>query len=263
MTLLFAVVISGLLFSGNYFRLGSFELKAMAIFSGAIFFYGFWKRVRIWSKGAMDIRETEIISDALKGTFSKECFFAARLFKKSAIRGIVLIITIWSFMILTSGSMLLSFEYMTGMLITGSSGFSFLMDMAGTALLFCIIFYIIRRTFVKNAQAITVMEDSALLIIFLLIILSGFMVEGLRIAYAGVADSSSFAGNFIAGIFANYDDPSSILKIKNIFYSLHALFVFLFFAYIPFSKQFHMFAAQIVTRDAERRKRELKRMLHD
>lgn len=253
------------LFSGNFVRLGNLSFKILAILSISVFIAGFWNRISVWTKGSGDMNGSSIAREALTGAFSKECFAAYRLFQKSRVRGVVLALTIWSFLALAFGSSLLSLEYILKTDLTSSAAFSMVMDYSGLVLLLCVIFYIARRVMVKSARSIAVMDDIALLITFILIVLSGFAVEGFRIAYAGIhTNPDSPVGVVIAKIILNYfSEPVVLLKVKDIAWKLHAFIVFFFFGYIPFSKQFHMFAAQIVTRDAEKRKKDLWGIVHE
>lgn len=254
-----------LLFSGDYMRLGDIYFKIIALASMAAFFLGFWNRISVWSKGSGDFKSNNMLKEAVTGFFSKECFFAYRLFQKSSIRGIILALTIWSFTVLTIGSLSLSIEYLLRRDLTSSGLFSFVMDCAGLILLSCLCFYLLRRAVVKNARSITVMEDEVLLSLLFFIVVSGLALKGLRIAYAGgpsINDSPISSG--LAEIFLlRCNTPVVLLKVRDVIWKLHALLAFLFFAYIPFSKQFHMFVAQLVTRQAEERNKQLWRILHE
>lgn len=265
MKLLVTVILVAILFSGDYVRLGSTFFKVTALLSLSVFFLGFWGRISVWNKGRGDFKASNILKDAIGGFFSKECFFAYRLLQENKLRGTVLALTIWSFMVLTLGSISLSLEYLLRSNLTSHAAFSVLMDYSGLVLFCCTLFYLLRRIVTKDARSVTVMDDMFLLLLFLFIVISGLTVKGLRIAYAGPSSwGCSPVGDILAGIALSYsDNPAVILKIKDAVWKFHALVAFFFFAYIPFSKQFHMFAAQIVTKDAERRKKQLWRILHE
>ncbi|MEJ2695759.1 MAG: respiratory nitrate reductase subunit gamma [Candidatus Sulfobium sp.] len=249
------------LFSGDFVRLGSLTFQIIAILSLTIFVTGFWSRVSVWAKGG----SSDILRKALASVFSIECLFAYRLFSKSMIRGLILVLTIWSFSVLTIGSICLSLEYLLRTDLTSSGFFSLSMDIAGSALLLSILFYLGRRLIVERARQIAVMEDMVLLFTFLLIVITGFANEGLRLAYMGVApETMRPAGALLAGAITSFShNPAVILRVRDVVWKIHALLSFFLLAYIPFSKQFHMFAAQIVTKEAGRRKRELRSILHE
>ncbi len=260
-----SLVFIAAIFSGDFMRLGSLTLRITALMSAGIFLAGFLNRVSVWAKESSPLRYSDILKNALAGMLSKECFFAYRLFGKSKIRGLILVLTIWSFWILTLGSVCLSLEYLLKTDLTSYGGFSLLMDSAGFVFLLCILFYLGRRFIVRNARQIVVMDDIVLLLAFLLIVITGFANEGLRLAYSGVQpDTMRPVGVFLAkGILSLSDEPTVLLKVKDFIWNVHALLAFFLLAYVPFSKQFHMFAAQIVTKDAERREKELWSILHE
>lgn len=252
------------LFSGDFVRLGSLTFQIIALLSITVFFIGFWSRVSVWAKGRPS-GSSDILRKALSSVFSIECLFAYRLFTEGRIRGLILVLTIWSFTVLTMGSICLSLEYLLRTDLTSSGVFSISMDLAGSALLLSILFYLGRRLIVRRARQIAVMDDIVLLFLFLLIVITGFATEGLRLAYMGVTpDTMRPAGALLAGAITSFSpNPAVILRVKNVAWKIHALLAFFLLAYIPFSKQFHMFAAQIVTKDAGRRKKELRSILHD
>jgi nitrate reductase gamma subunit len=254
------VLVIAALFYGDFVRLGSLTFQIMALLSITIFIVGFWSRVSVWAKGG----SSGLLRKALASFFSIKCLFAYRLFSKSKMRGIILVLTIWSFSVLTLGSICLSLEYLLRMKLTSSGVFSLSMDISGSALLLSILFYLGRRLIVRRARQIAVMEDMVLLFTFLLIVITGFANVGLRLAYMGVTpDTMRPAGILFSRMILSFSHkPAVILRIKDVVWKIHALLAFFLLAYIPFSKQFHMFAAQIVTKDAERRERELRSILH-
>jgi nitrate reductase gamma subunit len=260
----FVVVLVIALFSGDFVELGSTTFRAIALISAAAFFLGFWSRVSVWMKSRPS-KPAEVLRAALAGAFSRECLLAGRVFRQSRLRGLVLLLTMWSFWILTLGSICHSLEYLLRVDLTSSGVFTVLMDCSGVALFLSVSFYLGRRFVVKTAREIAVMEDIVLLITLLLIVITGLANDGLAIAYAGISPHTMRpAGVFLAKNFLLITDkPMVLLKAKDVVWKAHALLAFFFIGYIPFSKQFHMFAAQIVTRDAQRRKKELWSILHE
>ncbi len=261
-------IIAAFAFYGDWVRLGSPLLQAAAAVSGVVFLAGFHARVSTWARAAATDTGGDsllrILTSAMVKFFSPDCLFAARLFREHRVRGAVLAVTIWSFMALFAGTLLLSSEYTFGLDLTSSRLFSLVMDLAGGALFLAILFYIIRRMADREARAIAVMGDHLVLWAFLLIILTGFALEGARIAYyrdadAGWSPLGLLASEAVGRLAAREDIP----RIKGVLYNLHALLVFAFIAYVPFSKQFHMFSAQVVTAGARERARLRKRLMHE
>jgi Fe-S oxidoreductase/nitrate reductase gamma subunit len=85
-------------------------------------------------------------------------------------------------------------------------------------------------------------DDAYALIILSLIAISGYLVEGLRIAVTQPAWAPwSPVGNALASAFTAMGDPTN-LSLHLIIWVFHALVAFVFIASIPFTKLFHMVA---------------------
>lgn len=249
-------------FYGDWVRLGSHILQAAAVASGAVFLAGMYARVSIWTKGGAGLMG--FVSASVAGFFSPDCLLGRRLYREHKIRGVILAVTIWSFLALFAGTLFTSFEYTLRLDLTSSRIFSLVMDVSGAALLVTTAFYIVRRLVDRESRVIAVMEDHVLLWGLLSIVLTGFLLEGTRMAAypdpeAAWSPAGMLASRLITAFVAGKDMPG----LRNALYNLHAFIVFAFIAYIPFSKQFHMFAAQIVTARARESARERERLMHE
>lgn len=83
----------------------------IAAASVLIFLYGFWSRISMWMRGVDE--DSEILSGTTKATvlkmvlqefFSYDCFTAKRVFQRSKVRGVMLVLIMWSFVILFLGT---------------------------------------------------------------------------------------------------------------------------------------------------------------
>lgn len=230
-----------------------------------IFILGTWSRVSLWAKGREE-------NDLLRGLgalgllklsvvkfFSPDCIFARRLVAMSRFRGIMLIFIVWSFMVLFAGTVLVAMEYYLKLnfFLRGSSylTFSLLLDIAGALLLVGVAAALVRRHTTPDKK-ITTFEDTAWLIFILAILVSGFAVEGLRLAIFlppnmdWSAVGALFSKMFLATLG---NDPALLGKAHLAAWLVHGLAAQAFIAYLPFSKMFHLFAAQIITAVAEKR----------
>lgn len=251
-----------------------FYLSAAA--SSALFLGGLWSRVSIWLKGK-DNPEDYVYGMGVYGLaresftkfFSGDCFFAKRVFERSRLRGFILVITIWSFLTLFIGTVIIAFDYDLSLnFLTGSVYliYSLTLDIAGGLLGICLAFYIVRRHLIKPERIVSFMDDTIVLSLMLLVVITGFSTEGLRLAYfRPEAMDWSPVGYLFAetlGLLLG-DDKSLYLIAHRIAWLSHAGSAFAFIAYIPFSKQFHMFSAQIVTSAAKYRHEKLGTIVHD
>lgn len=249
-------------FYGDWMRLGSHFLQAAAVVSGAVFLAGMYARVSVWTKGGAGL--PGLVYASVAGFFSPDCLLGRRLYREHKIRGVVLAVTIWSFLALLAGTLSTSFEYTFRLDLTSSRIFSLIMDVSGAALLVTTAFYIVRRLVDKGARVIAVMEDHVLLWGLLVIVLTGFLLEGARMAaYPGPEAAWSPAGMLASKLITAFAAGGDMPGLRNALYNLHALIVFAYIAYTPYSKQFHMFAAQIVTAGARESARERRRLMHE
>ncbi len=249
---------------------------ASAVLASGLFISGIWVKFSVWLRGkdnpddiVYGMRGIELARMSLKGLFSKECFFAKRVFEKSRVRGVVLVITIWSFLTLFMGTVILSLDYDLRLNFLNGMAYlvySMILDIAGALLGICIIFYLGRRYVFRSENIVSSMDDAVILCLLLLIIITGFSTEGLRLAYFRPPSMDwSPVGYLFARVFEAVFGgiASSYILAHRLVWLSHAASALSFIAYIPFSKQFHMFSAQIVTSAAIKHNEKLRGILHE
>jgi nitrate reductase gamma subunit len=224
-----------------------------------IFFLGAWSRVSVWNSGVEDqefkgFSTMDFFIYALKGFFSKNCILAKKSFQLATYRGLMLLLIIWGFSTLFLGTVFLAIHHNVAPFLKGDVYYfySFTMDVAGLLFLAGLLIAITRRHFITEVRRITSREDLFLLYLLLLIVVSGFLVEGMRLAairplYLDFSDGGA--------IFADIVRKLELYRIVNyrwvwIFHSSSVLFLI---AYLPFSKFFHIFSAQVSVSAAEKR----------
>ena len=114
---------------------------------------------------------------------------------------------------------------------------SFFLDLAGLLALGGLVFFLVRRWFPPERLVTPKERPGFMLPICLLgvVILTGFLVEALRIAAATGTDPYAFVGNFIAGFL-----PKDALMAHKVLWWGHGLVSMAFIAYIPFSPMMHI-----------------------
>lgn len=238
----------------------------IAAASVAIFAYGFWSRISLWTRGVDE--DSDILSGTTRATifkmmlrdfFSSDCFTAKRVFKRSKARGLMLVLIMWSFVVLFLGTVLVTLhhEFRLGFL-KGATYlvFSLTMDVAGLVLLISTAGALLRRYVFKPERIISYMEDGTILLLLFLTVFMGFTVEGLRLAVMPSPNMDwSPVGAFFAIVFKALlgSDPGALTSLHLLAWLTHFLVASAFLAFIPYSKQFHMFAAQITTKAAAMR----------
>lgn len=224
-----------------------------------IFSYGVWSRISIWTSGSdkeefAGWKTHNFIIFAVKSFFSKNCILAKKSFALASYRGIMLLSIIWGFSVLFIGTVLLTIHQYSYSFLMGSPYliYSFALDIAGMLLLFGLIIAIFRRHLVPEVRKITSAEDLFFLYIFLIIVVTGFSVEGMRL---GALNPQNMDFSFVGGLFSILFKSAGV--ISSVSYAtvwvFHVASVLLLIAYLPYSKFFHIFASQISVAAAENR----------
>ncbi len=235
-----------------------------------VFMAGLYHKLSIWQKGE------DSDDSLLKGSsrlfllylslgyfFSKECFLARRVMDKSRLRGFMLISIYWGFILLFAGTVIVAIDhYLKLGILRGTVYhiFSFVLDLSGLLVLIGSVFYILRRTLIPG-KVVSGWDDLPLLILISIIVISGFSLEGARLAITNppLMDISPVGAIFSLVMKKGFITPSVYI----LFWILHISSALLFIAFIPFSKQFHMFASQITTKEALFREERLRGLVHD
>ncbi len=221
-----------------------------------IFIIGVWSKVSIWSQGKDEEDELnksgvkKLIFFSIIKFFSRDCILAKRLFARSMFRGVMLLCIVWSFLALFVGTILVTIEHYLGLkfFLVGKVYliFSLILDIFGALLIIGIIAALLRRYINPVNRKISSGEDFAFLGLLLLILLLGYTIEGSRLAILKppLMDWSPVGGIF-ASILGHFFYGESLIKIHRFTWLIHGIIAMLFVAYIPYSKMFHLFAAQI------------------
>jgi len=236
-----------------------------------IFIIGFYSRVSLWLRGREEPHDLlsrrlsilDLIRMSFFYFFSKDCLLARRVMKRSKPRGIMLIFIYWGLTILFIGTVTVALDHYLGLGILKGFfylSFSLILDIAGLASFIGTVFFLIRRVFLSR-EIVSGWDDKPLLLMIALIILTGFSVEGIRLAITEPPLMDlSFVGALFALIFKHLDVRPFFYSV---IWSIHVFFALLFIGFIPFSKQFHMFAAQLTSQDSLYREESLQGLVHD
>ena len=213
--------------------------------------YGHWKRIRQGkirvnlnlSKTAGKIGPVYLYSLLTKGILGTKIY--KKIYAGVAHGGLF-----WGMVILLLGTILVFLNVLFGLPVF-RGGFnrwfmSFALDLSGLAVFGGLLFFLVRRllfpperlTEPKSRRGFT-------LIVFLLgmVILTGFIVEGARIACNGI-DHGSFIGNYLSTMFGKTD---GLLTLHRYMWWIHGILAFGFLAYIPYSPLVHIVLVPINT----------------
>jgi Fe-S oxidoreductase/nitrate reductase gamma subunit len=169
------------------------------------------------------------------------------------------LLIMWGFIVLFIGTTIVAIEYdlfhkimgMEHLMLQGwfYLGFEFITDLFGVLLVVGLIIAIIRRYVLHRQQLKRQSVDWILPVLLLVIGVTGFIVEGFRLAATaadlGYAPGWSPAGALFAGM-VNGADPDSIKSAHVVFWWVHVLLALGAIAVLPFvPKVMHLVAAGV------------------
>ncbi len=231
----------------------------MAALALALFALGTFDRVRLWTQGrdrANDAlagaRLRELLKLSVVKLFSRDCLLAPRTFARSRVRGAMLIGIVWGSLILFAGVLLSALLYVSPVAFLSydaARAVAFVMDVGGGWLLAGLAVALARRYWFHPARWVSAPGDGFLLILFTVVVALGFLMEGVRLAGTGLELALWYPVGAGTGalLLALVGDRAALVASYPWLYLLHAGAAFALIAYVPFSRLFHIFAAQITT----------------
>ena len=236
-----------------YWNIGHGVVIPMYILAFAAFgvmAWGFWQRLPIWRQGkALD--RFDRYDERVKRMLS-EVFGQTKIFRVTD-GGIFHSIFFWSFLILFAGTMLVMFQadFFTPVLnVNLLSGefykvFSLVLDIAGVAAIVMLAGLFIRRFVIQPKGLEIVKDDYIVLQLLFAILITGFLIEGARMAATELQQNPELArfspGGLLAGQLFTSMTAGTLLVTHKILWWFHFVLVLGFFCAIPYSKLRHIF----------------------
>lgn len=205
-----------------------------------LFFIGVGSHISVWKKSCKPMSLHGIGQAAIKMCI--DIFTGKRLFRGDMAAGMMHFAIFWGFFILFAGTCVLSVHHYLYEFLEGRPylWFSLLMEFGGILLLVGILWGLARRYLQRVPRLERRVEDAVLPLWFVLMVLSGFYLEGARLAvfqpqWAGW----SFIGNWTASLLP----AATAEKLYPTIWWSHALICLGFIAVICHSKMFHILSA--------------------
>ncbi len=235
-----------------YWNIGHGVVIPMYILAFAAFGvmgWGFWKRLPIWKQGK-ELDRFDRYDQRVKRLIS-EVFSQEKIFRVTD-GGIFHSLFFWSFLILFAGTMLVMVQadFFTPLLkiniLTGEfyKVFSLVLDIAGLVSLAMLTGLIIRRFIVMPKGLEIVRDDYIVLQLLLAILVTGFFLEGARIAATELRQNPGLAmfspGGLLAAQPMKVMSPEALLVMHKILWWFHFVLVLGFFCAIPYTKLRHI-----------------------
>lgn len=213
---------------------------ALAAITVAVFLAGIVAYLRVWKKKAPSAR-VSFSSDAFKRALL-DTFLGLRLFRGEIAAGTMHLLIFWGFLILFIGTVLMAaheymIHYLTG---TFYLVYSLVMEVAGLMLVAGILWALIRRYIQRVPRLERRIEDALVPAWLLLVVVTGYVVEGLQLAYLQPPWYEwSFVGGWMGSFFSATEGKDLYLYL----WWTHGLLSLGFIAAIPYTKLFHVVGA--------------------
>lgn len=240
-----------------YWNVGHGVVIPMYILAGAAFgclVWGFWQRLPVWRQGkALDRwdRYDERVKRMLGEVFSQ-----VKIFRVTD-GGVFHTLFFWSFLTLFVGTMLVMFQadFFTPLLqvnlLSGEfyKAFSLVLDIAGILAIVMLAGLFIRRFVVQPKGLEIVRDDYIVLQLLFAILITGFLIEGARMAATELQQNPELArfspGGLLAGQLFTTMTPGTLLVTHKILWWGHFALVLGFFYAIPYTKLRHIFTTSV------------------
>ena len=215
----------------------------LLIVTFTIFGKGVYDRYKLWKIGVPeDRKETASFSRFISSSFGH-----TRLLRE-AYPGISHLLIFWGFVVLTIGTASMVIEEDLHIPIfrgTYYLGLSLFLDIFGLGAIIGICLYLWRRYVTKPDRLDNKPEDGISLALILVILLTGFVLEGLRIAFINDPWANwTPIGSAVAALFAGAN-PDTLRPVHAVFWWTHMLLTFGLIAYLPHSKMFHILTGSV------------------
>lgn len=234
---------------GNWTRWPVYGLGLVVI---VIFVLGLIKRIRLWKIGKQENRTDQITRRIF--SFLKFGLLHGRILKEP-FPGITHFLLFWGFAILLLGTILIFIQEDFTLLLfnwTFLHGsfyliFSFILDLFGLLAVIGVILLTFRRYVLRPERLDNKPEDLIGLALILLILITGFLNEGLRIAITRPDfERYSFVGWEVSKLFASPDAAqASLAPVHALFWWLHVLLAFGFIGYLVYSRLLHLITSPL------------------
>jgi len=224
----------------------------LALIPVFLFIYGLWEKIKLWRIGKKENRYDQVWK-RIKSTLYYGILQIRNLEK--IFPGTMHLFIFWGFVILFIGTVIIflqeditlpifNYDFIHGKFYLW---YSFILDLFGILAIIGVLLALYRRFFLRPESLDNKSEDFLSLYWFLLVLLTGFSNEGLRIAATNNDfERWSFAGWQIASEIKSLGlDISSIQILHRISWWTHLLLAFGFIGYLTYSKLLHIISSPV------------------
>ena len=240
-----------------YWNIGHSVVIPMYLLAFAAFgvmVWGFRQRLPIWRQGKF-LDRFDRYDERVKRMLA-EVFSQTKIFRVTD-GGVFHSIFFWSFLILFVGTILVMFQvdFFTPLLqvnlLSGEfyKAFSLTLDIAGILAILMLAGLFFRRFVVKPKGLKIVRDDYIVLQLLFAILITGFLIEGARMAATELRQNHGLAifspGGLAAGQLFTTLPAGTLLVVHKILWWFHLALVLGFFCAIPYTKLRHIFTTSV------------------
>ncbi len=217
-----------------------------------IFVWGLIRRIRLWKMGKPENR-TDHLGKRI-GSFLWYGLLHGRILKEP-FHGIMHLLLFWGFMILLAGTILIFIQEDVTLLFFNWTflhgnfylAFSFVLDLFGLLAIAGLLLLAFRRYVLKPERLDNKPEDLIGLLLILLILVTGFLSEGLRIAITRPDfERFSFVGWEISKLFGSAGETrASLAPAHALLWWVHLILAFGFIGYVAYSRLLHLITSPL------------------
>jgi len=215
----------------------------LAGLSVVFFIIGLYLHAYIWLAGIK--RDRLRLSKAGVIDLLKDSLLGARIFKGDIFAGLMHMFIMWGFIGLFLGTVFSTTDYWIIHFLSGDIYlvYSFCLEILGLMLITGLFMALIRRYILKTPRLNNTSQDLWILVLLLFCVLTGFMVEGTRLAVQRPEwEAYSFTGLFLSLMVSSSDRAMALYPF---IWWLHSLLCLFLIAYFPFSRLFHSLAGPL------------------
>lgn len=215
--------------------------------AAAVFALGVYRRVQFWRQGKSDQERLSDWGARLK-VLLRETLLQKRV-RNSRFPAILHCLVFYSFIVLFVTTLIVMVEYDAGQLLGVELNlfkgwvyvfFSVASELAGILVLVGIGMAAYRRYVLKPATLPNSAEDGLVLLLIAVMVLTGYLVEGLRIAALGDDwRMLSFVGWGVSSLFAGISESAASTLHASLWW-MHTIVALSWIALIPYTKFVHM-----------------------
>lgn len=206
----------------------------------AICLYGFYRRYRLWRTGQPENR-FDRVGERIKSVLVNG-FAHARILRE-AYPGLMHFLIFWGFLVMFVGTLIIMAQADFGIpLVYGNFYLYFMalgLDMAGLAAVIGTVMALIRRYVVRPARLDNTADDALTLLWILVILVTGFILEGLRINATGDPWAIWSPVGYLTGLSLGGPAPWQE-AFHRVLWWVHLFLAMGLIAYLPFSKLSHI-----------------------